>query len=87
MLGTKQHRSRTLDWKRLNLSRVDDPTFDSPFSEDELMQTIKELPSEKAPGQMDLLAFSIKPAGLSSKKTYWRLCNASKITAQDHWNY
>jgi mannosylglycoprotein endo-beta-mannosidase len=39
-----------LDWERLNLSRVNDPTLDSPFSEAELLQTIKEMPAEKAPG-------------------------------------
>lgn len=50
ILGTKGTRSHTLDWERLELQRIEDPLLDRPFTEDEILHSIKELPAEKAPG-------------------------------------
>lgn len=49
ILGTKVNRGSSFDWERLNLPRIDDPTMDAEFSLEEMTNTIKEMPSEKAP--------------------------------------
>jgi hypothetical protein len=47
---SKLHRRLTIDWSNLNLSRVDDPDLNQPFTLEELKRTVDELPAEKAPG-------------------------------------
>ena len=49
-LGTRVDRGCTFDQDRLNLSKIDDPSMDAQFSQAELINVVKELPAEKAPG-------------------------------------
>ena len=50
ILGSRSDRSSLLDWERLQLPVLDDPDMDRPFTVEEIKNTIKEMPSEKAPG-------------------------------------
>ena len=50
ILGSTVQRTCTLDWDRLHLSQVHDPSLDLPFTENEIKNTIREMPGEKAPG-------------------------------------
>lgn len=50
ILGSRQQRNCTFDWERLDLPKIDDPTLDDHFSMEEITNTIKEMPAEKAPG-------------------------------------
>jgi hypothetical protein len=52
-----------LDWERLQLSQVHDPSLDLPFTEIEIKNTIQELPGEKAP----------RPDGFTG--TFYKLCS------------
>jgi hypothetical protein len=50
LLGTNVNRAQVLDWSILNLCRLEDDEMDRPFTEEEIEQTIRLLPAEKAPG-------------------------------------
>jgi hypothetical protein len=50
LIGTSQDRDQTVDLEALNLSHHDLAELEAPCSEDEVWETIKLLPSDKAPG-------------------------------------
>lgn len=51
-IGSRVARMSSLDWDwhSLDLSRVDDPTLDLPFTEEEIRNTISELPGGESAG-------------------------------------
>jgi hypothetical protein len=52
-MGTKKQRTRALNWNRLalpNLEELPGMELDRPFTEDEIVIALKNLPSGKAPG-------------------------------------
>ena len=50
LLGTSGQRDLTINLEELNLSQIDLTDLELPFSEDEVWNTIKHLPPDKAPG-------------------------------------
>ena len=50
LLGTSGQRDLTINLEELNLSQIDLADLELPFSEDEVWNTIKHLPPDKAPG-------------------------------------
>jgi hypothetical protein len=50
MLGTHENREATIDLEALGVPSHELANLDAPFSEDEVWETIKRLPSDKAPG-------------------------------------
>lgn len=56
IMGSKVLRSRTLDWTRLGMSRLEEIpglVLDRSFSEFEIGQAVKSLPNDRAPGPDD----------------------------------
>ena len=49
-VGSSVIRTKTIDWNALSYTPSNLDELDSPFTEQELFQPIKELPSEKASG-------------------------------------
>lgn len=49
-VGTPMMRSRCLNWDALGYTPINLEDLDTPFTVQELLDTIKSLPSEKAPG-------------------------------------
>ena len=53
LIGKKIHRTQTFQWPQLQLNalvQLPGLELDRPFTENEIQQAIKDLPSEKAPG-------------------------------------
>jgi hypothetical protein len=50
LLGTRQDREHSIDLQALGIPTHNLTILDSPFSEKEVWETIKQLPSDKAPG-------------------------------------
>lgn len=69
ILGTPGHRTAKLDLSLLNLPSIADRCLDHCFSEEEVWQTILEIPTNKAPGPMVLQVLSTVPLGQLSKGT------------------
>jgi hypothetical protein len=67
ILGPSAPDSINLDFPRLCVPTSDLPSLDYCFSEEEVWETIKELPSDRAPGPMVLPTYFIKQLGPSLK--------------------
>jgi hypothetical protein len=50
VLGTAEDRTSTLDLSEIDIHQHDLSSLDAPFTEEEIWATIKDLPSDKAPG-------------------------------------
>ena len=63
LMACPQERTRDFNWDVLQLQNLDLTSLDDPFTEQEIMHAIKQLPSDKAPG----------PDGFTGLffKTYW----------------
>jgi hypothetical protein len=77
MIGEDSDRSRTINLDNLDIPRYDLEALDIPFSEEEVWNTIKNLPSDKAPG----------PDGFTGKfyKSCWAVIKGDLMAALISW--
>lgn len=54
-MGSKTQRSRTFNWHELNLSKIDAPELDTPFTK-EILHAIQQQPADKASGPDGFIA-------------------------------
>ena len=73
LIGEDSDRSRTINLDSLDIPRYDLEALDTPFSEEEVWNTIKSMPSDKAPG----------PDGFTGKfyKTCWVVIKGDLMAA------
>lgn len=73
MVGSRQNRTLTFDWDKLDLPRIEANDLDAPFTEPEIKKAIDELPAEKAPG----------PDGFTGSfyKTCWTVIKHDVVSA------
>ena len=62
-VGARANRTRRLDWEALGYSPHNLNDLDMPFTKNELLHIIKELPAEKGLDRMVILVCSIKSVG------------------------
>jgi hypothetical protein len=62
-VGARANRTRRLDWEALGYSPHNLEDLDMPFTENELLHIINELPAEKGLDRMVILVCSIKSVG------------------------
>ena len=63
IMGTPPPRTSDLNWEQLHVPEVDLSMLDAPFTEEEILATISQLPRTKRQALMASQAFSLKPAG------------------------
>jgi lambda repressor-like predicted transcriptional regulator len=65
LISRREQRNTTINLEALGMQQQDLHLLDAPFSQEEVWNTIKLLPTDKAPGGF------LRFAGLSSKKVSW----------------
>ena len=63
IMGTPPPRTSDLNWEKLHVLEVDLSMLDAPFTEEEILATIFQLPRTKRQALMASQPFSLKPAG------------------------
>jgi hypothetical protein len=65
LIGTREQWDQTIDLEAVGIRQHDLHMLDSPISEEEVWNTVKHLPTDKAPDRMDSREGSIKHVGIS----------------------
>ena len=81
-LGIQESREVTLDWEQIQLARHNLQHLEAEFTEAELLSTVQDIASDKAPGPdgfIGSLGFFTKQAGIQSNLIYLQLPTFSLI--------
>ena len=78
LMACPQERTRDFNWNVLQLQNPDLTSLDDPFTEQEILHAIKQLPSDKAPG----------PDGFTGLffKTYWNIIKQDVVAAVNYFH-